>query len=174
MTLLELLKQFKKIEPGADYSAVSRRSILAQAPAGMRVGVDASGAATVVRGWSAQRTFWKIIETGAAVALTGFFVLLVSGALNGTGPQYAAIDTRALHAEAQAVDMQIQLANLNYASPESSAASTMSIAGVKAGAAKPSSPKAAATMAPATASGSAAGTTTTVVSLDQALQSLSQ
>lgn len=163
MNLLELLKQFKNIEPDPAFKETSKRAVLAAAPA-----------MSAARGWSAQRTIWKIIETGVAVALTGFFVLLITGAFSGSelSPiQYSAIDPQSLHAEAQAIDIQIQLANLNYSEP--AAQSTMQIAGAKTGGAKNASPLASST-ANGTASATATSTASTTVSIDQALQSLAQ
>lgn len=165
MNLLEILKQFKRIEPDPVFKENSRRAILAQEPA------------PATRGWSAQRSLWRIIEVGAAVALTGFFVLLITGAFSGTGiaPQYSAIDPQGLRAEAQAIDIQIQLANLNY--NEAAAQSTMQIAGVKPagnGSGKTVSPAPAAT-APSGATATATSTaSSTTMSIDKVLQSLSQ
>ena len=133
MNLLEILKQFKNIEPDPAFRENSRRAIFAQDPR------------PFPGGWSAQRTIWKIIEAGAAVALTGFFLLLITGAFSGSlfGPtQYSAVDPQGLRAEAQAIDIQIQLANLNYG--ESAAESTMQIAGAKQGGGKTASPASAA------------------------------
>ncbi len=159
MNLHETLKQFKQIEPNARYAATSKRAILATTPGGMPV-----------HGWNAQRTIWKIIESGAAVALTGFFILLIMGAFNGAPfvPQYTAIDTQALRAEAQAIDMQIQLANLNYANPI--AESTMQMAGApKAAVRVLSSAESTALVAP-----TGTPSSTDAVSIDQALQSLTK
>ncbi len=156
MNLLETLKQLKKIQPDPAFTENAKRAILAREPL-----------SPMGHGWSAQRTIWKIIETGAAVALTGFFILLITGALSGSSiapVQYSAIDPQSLRAEAQAIDMQIQLANLNYG--ELTAESTAKTAGAKQGTAV----KAA---APAvSAAGTASTTATTTVSIDQALQSL--
>ena len=93
MNLLDILKQFKNIEPDPAFKEQSKRAILATATA-----------TSAARGWSAQRSIWKIIETAAAVALTGFFVLLITGSLSGPGfspTQYSAIDPQSLHAEAR-------------------------------------------------------------------------
>jgi hypothetical protein len=165
MNLLELLKQFKTIQPDPAFKEQSKRAVLATMPR-----------MPVARGWSAQRSIWKIIETGAAVALTGFFVLLITGSLSGSGfspVQYSAIDPQSLHAEAQAIDIQIQLANLNYAEPAGQ--STIPIAGVK-----PAAPKAVSTTI-LTASGTVTAVASTTVSdasgtvsIDQALKSLTQ
>lgn len=164
MNLLELLKQFKNIEPDPAFKETSKRAILAQEPM-----------APAVHGWNTQRTLWRIIEVGAAVALTGFFVLLITGAFSGAGiaPQYSAIDPQSLRAEAQAIDIQIQLANLNY---NEAAESTMQIAGAKPAGNSNGKTTSPAPAAPAQSAGSAAATSTasSTVSIDQALQSLSQ
>jgi hypothetical protein len=103
MNLLDILKQFKNIEPASAFTATSKRDILAQN--------------NPVAAWSAKKTFFHIIETGAAVALTGFFILLLSGAFSNSqlAPvKYSVIDPQGLRAEAQAIDIQIELAKLNY------------------------------------------------------------
>lgn len=171
MNLIDILKQFKNIEPDAAYSATSKRAILATEP----------GAMPSMPRWSTRRIVFTIIETGAAVALTGFFIFLVVNGLNGTGlapVQYAAINPQSLKAEAQAIDMQIEIANLNYT--ESAAESTAPIPSSPSGmAAKAtaglSNATTTATSSVSNASGSASGTTTsTSVTIDQALQSLGQ
>lgn len=169
MNLIDILKQFKKIEPDAAYSATSKRAILAAEP--------------IVIRWTTRRIVFTIIETGAAVALTGFFIFLVVNGLNGTGlapVQYAAINPQALHAEAQAIDMQIKLANLSYT--ESAAESTAPITSPAGTAAKMAAGLSNATTtatssvsgAAGAASGTASSTGTSTVTIDQALQSLGQ
>lgn len=165
MNIFELLKQFKNIEPDRAFTETSRRAILAYEPV-----------APAVHGSRAQRTLWKIIETGAAVALTGFFVLLITGAFSGSGlvpVQYSAVDPQSLHAEAQAIDIQIQLANVNYA--ETAAESTMATSGGKPAGTASANPLL------TTASGTAAGapeaassTASSTLTIDQALQGLAQ
>ncbi len=157
MNLFEILKQFKNIEPDAAFKETSKRAILALEPK--------------AAGWSAQRTFWKIIETGVAVALTGFFILLITGAFPGSEfspARYSAIDPQGLRAEAQAIDIQIQLANLSYSEP--AAVSTAAVAGTKPGSAitAPTSTLPAANGTEATSSA------TSSVSIDDALRSLSK
>jgi len=157
MNLFQILKQFKNIEPDSAFKETSRRALLAYEPV-----------APATHHWSAQRTLWRIIETGVAVALTGFFVLLITGAFSGSGlvpVQYSAIDPQSLHAEAQAIDIQIQLANVNYV--ESAVESTVQVAGGKLGSIKKASPA-----APSAAEGTAKATST--MTIDQVLQGLSQ
>ena len=161
MNLFELLKQFKRIEPDATFSASSRRAILAQA--------ELKESLTV------RRVLFHIFEAGAAVALTGFFILILTGTFGSSrlAPvQFSAIDPQGIRAEAQAIDIQIQLANVAYQGG-SSAESTVSSA-------KPTTATSLVTpTAPQTATATAGvenstSSSTSTVSIDQALQSLSQ
>lgn len=162
MNLFETLKQFKNIHPNASFSETSRRAILAFEPGGVRV-------------WGIRRTILKIIETGAAVALTGFFVLLITGALSSSRltPQYSAIDTQSLRAEAQAIDIQIELANLNY-SPLSGGPSTESTLATVSGGTSGKGTATPETIYQISATAPVSTSTTSTVSIDDALRSLSQ
>jgi hypothetical protein len=156
MNLFEILKQFKNIEPDRAFAETSKRAIFAMTPQ--------EPAASF---WTARRTFFRIVETGIAVALAGFFVLLLTGGLGGTtfAPvQYSAIDPQGLRAEAQAIDMQIELANVNYSSP--SAVSTLPLLG-KAQTTIPLAGTASGTLGVA-----ATSSTTTTLSIDEALKGL--
>lgn len=165
MNLFELLKQFKNVEPDPTFTATSKRAILATEPA-----------APV---WSTRKMFFRIIETGVAVALTGFFVLLITGSLSGSRiapAEYAAVDPTSLHAEAQAIDMQIQLAQLKYS--ESSAGGAISpvssvptASGVGITPVSTSSASSSSVSEPAATGTSTA--TSTNITLDQALEHLS-
>lgn len=162
MNLFDILKQFKNIEPDPVFKENSKRAILAS-----------ESMASATHRSRAQRTIWKVIEIGAAVALIGFFVLLITGTFSTSkfAPvQYSAIDPQSLRAEAQAIDIQIQLANLNYSEP--SAESTMQVAGVK-----PKGAKVAPSFTPSSTAESGAIATSSassMVSIDQALKSLTQ
>jgi hypothetical protein len=174
MNIEETLKQFKTIEPDEHYSAISKRAILALEPGAGR------------KGWSVRRIFLTIIETGAAVALTVFFIFIVLGGFNGSKltPEYSAIDPASLHAEAEAIDMQIELAQLNYTEPaaESTApitsvsvsTSTSGVTTLPAVPAIASSTAGVPGVAGAGATSSATSSASTTVTLDQALQALSQ
>jgi len=156
MNLFETLKNLKNIEPDPAFKEQSKRAVLAVMPA--------------APAWNARRVLFRIVETGAAVALTGFFVLLITGSLSSSrlAPvQYSAIDPASLHAEAQAIDMQIHLAQLDYTT--SAAESTP----VTASAVKPSTRKPVVAAGVAAASSTATSTATTTLSLDEALQALS-
>jgi len=114
MNLFETLQKFKSVKPDPAYTEKSKRAILATRQ--------------FVPALNLFRSILQFIETGAAVALAGFFVLLISGALSNStyiAPvQYSVIDATGLHAEAQAIDMQIKLADVNYQDVTSNNGST--------------------------------------------------
>lgn len=119
MNLSDILKQFKNIVPEDGYAEKSKRAILA-APQAMAVrdrGI---------------MIFLRSLETGVALVFAGFFILLATGSFSGTkylAPvQYSVIDPNGLHAEAQAIDIQIQLANLEYSAVASTSESTTATA----------------------------------------------
>jgi hypothetical protein len=170
MNIFDIFKQFKTIKPDPQFSEKSKRIILASpqnAP-------SKTGSIFV---------FLHAIETGAAFVLVGFFVLLMTGAFSGVkylAPvQYSVIDPAGLHAEADAIDMQIQLANVTYLEVTSTAESTTPSA---------SSPEVALRSIIANTTGGSATTTTSTlltddegsstssssISIDEALQKLSQ
>jgi hypothetical protein len=169
MKISDILKQFKNIQPDAEYAEKSKRAVLA-APQTMAVrdrGI---------------MIFLHSLETGAALVLAGFFILLATGSFSGNkylAPvQYSVIDPNGLHAEAQAIDIQIQLANLDYSAVASTSESTtataagtaramMSALAIK-GTGSASNPSS------TIAAGDASTTAPTPLSVDQALQALSQ
>jgi hypothetical protein len=171
MKLSDILKQFKNIQPDADFSRRSRAEVLFSPQDKRRT----------IRGVFA---FLHVIETGAAVAFVVFFILVLTGSFSPTHSivpmQYAVIDPTGLHAEAQAIDMQIQLANIEYPQVTSTAAATpaASAALAKAFATVLGAVKATSTAPAATstidASTSAPAASTTPLSVDQALQQLTQ
>lgn len=169
MELFNTLKQFKKIKPDATHSAISKRAILAQTPIEPR------------RVWGLRRSLAAIFETGFAVALTVFFILIIIGKFPGQSSvspvQLSVINPTTLKAEAQAVDIQIQLAQIAYtettSTDESTPATTAAIA-----AKQPALAAAAINAASSTASNGTSASSTnassTTISIDQALQELSQ
>jgi hypothetical protein len=172
MNLFETIKQFKAIAPDPGFVEKSKRMILvspqkAEPSFGMR-GV---------------LIFLHTMETGAALVLVGFFILLVTGSFSGTqylAPvQYSVIDPGGLHAEADAIDMQIQLANISYAEVTSTAESTTAMTGVAGATARLAALKGA-TLAAGTGgatgvgTGTASSTDSSTLSVDQALEQLSQ
>ena len=117
MNLFDILKQFKNIEPDPAYKESAKRAILAQTPH---------------EPWSARRTVLTFFETSIAVALAGFFVLVITGTFPPASyvapAQFSVIDPATLRAEAQAVDMEIQLAQITYTEATTSAESTLQAA----------------------------------------------
>jgi hypothetical protein len=102
MHIEDLLKQLKTIEPDAHYALSSRSEIL-------------SHARTRRTGWRAVLV--GVIQSGSAIALTGIMILLLGGAFSLRGflaRQGGFLDRQSLQAEAQAIDIQIQLANVSY------------------------------------------------------------
>jgi hypothetical protein len=169
MKISDILKQFKNIQPDAEYAEKSKRAVLA-APQSLAVRE---------RG---IMIFFRSLETSAALVLAGFFILLATGSFSGAkylAPvQYSVIDPNGLHAEAQAIDIQIQLANLDYSVVASTSESTsaMTAGNIKA------SVRALTIKGTGTASnpsstivaGDASTTAPIPLSVDQALQALSQ
>jgi hypothetical protein len=174
MNLFETIKQFRNILPDPGFTEKSKRMILATPQQEERS-----------MGMRGVLIFLHTIETGAALALVGFFILLVTGSFSGTkylAPvQYSVIDPGGLHAEADAIDMQIQLANISYAEVSSTAAeSTTAMIGGTGMAGhsltvKDTTPSAA--LGTGTADigiGAASSTGSSTLSVNQALEQLSQ
>jgi hypothetical protein len=103
MDLQDILKQFKRIEPDPTYTDYSRRAILASSQ---------------IEKLTVKNVLMHIFETAGSVALVGVLIFAITGGFSGSkylAPvQFSGIDPAALHAEAQAIDMQINLANLTY------------------------------------------------------------
>ncbi len=172
MNLLEILKHFKNIEPDSAYAEKSKRMILATDPR---------------EPWNLGRGLAHIFETGIALALTVFFILVIAGQFSNvpyvSPAQFSVINPATLHAEAQAVDIQIQLANVAYRATtstpigmnETTAQSVTASGTVMA----PSAGFTAAALeasgtASSSASASAATSSASAVSVDQALQELAK
>ncbi len=168
MKLSQIFAQFRRIDPDPQYSEKSKRVILAHP----RETVSVRGAGIMV--------FLRALETGAALVLAGFFLLLATGSFSRNkylAPvRYSVIDPTGLQAEAQAIDIQIRLANLDYSEATSTAAqSTTPVAGTAAHLFSLAAKDASST-ASSTATGIAASSTasSTSLSVNDALQALSQ
>jgi len=188
MNLLEILKQFKNITPDPANKEKSKRGILAMTPR---------------EPMSAWRIIAGIFETGIAAALAVFFILVITGQFSNapyvSPVKFSVINPETLNAEAQAVDIQIQLAQVAYEESTTTPAvvnettpQTASASGAGGSAAPASSGFApAALQVVGTASSSAISgaasnggqlanqtatstPTSTTVSVDQALQALSK
>jgi hypothetical protein len=162
MELLEILKQFKTITPDPDFTTKSKRAVLAELPLENPV-FGVSGI---------RRIIFHVIETGVAVGLAGLFIILITGGFSGSviSPvKFSAIDPQTLHAEAQAIDAQIDLASVNYSEPAAVTESTQKIAASL-------NKEISVTVASSTPSSTITteATTTPSLSIDQALQALSQ
>ena len=103
MDLLSLLKELKKIEPDRAFALKSKNMILAEKEK-KSMGV-----------WEILRSN---IEFGASIALMVAIVYVMLGGLSnskvGAPLQISNLDPAGLKAEAQAISLQIQLANLSY------------------------------------------------------------
>jgi hypothetical protein len=171
MNLFETLKQFKSIQPDPAYKETSKRAILATLPKESR---------------SAWRTIAAIFETGIAVALTVFFVLVITGKIPGASiiapvspAQFSVINPESLRAEARAVDIQIQLTNISYPEASTTLASTQPMMATKALKISPLltskiSPISTSTDTTNTESASSTPASSTQVSVDEALEALTQ
>ncbi|HUC02157.1 MAG TPA: hypothetical protein VMA75_04645 [Candidatus Paceibacterota bacterium] len=169
MKLSDILKQFKNIEPDPRFTERSKREILLSPQPERRT----------MRG---IMIFLHTLETGVAVALAGFFILILTNSFSPTSSlapiQYSVIDPQGLHAEAQAIDMQIQLANVAYSQVTSTAVTGSTATGTAPTALAKAFGKAAAGTATSTGSAVTTGeststASTTALSVDQALQQLS-
>jgi hypothetical protein len=169
MNLLDTLKQFKNITPDPARKEISKRAILATLPR---------------QHWSAWRSIAAIFETGVAVALAVFFILVITAQLSGNSyvspVQFSAIDPKTLNAEAQAVDIQIQLANVAYQESTTTSvvasadASTPQAAAAVVGAVHPAFTAAILSATSTAGSSSSSTPTSTTISVDQALKALSE
>jgi hypothetical protein len=99
--MMDLLKKLNAIKPSHSYTARSRAEILStQPPAGI---------------W---QIFVRSIHMGSAVALAGILLIVIAGGFSTwkfLSPfQISSLDPAGLKAEAQAVDIQIELTNIAY------------------------------------------------------------
>ncbi len=173
MNLFDILKQFKTIEPDAQFTARSKAEILTS-PRPERL---------AMRGFFA---FLRVMETSAAVVLAGLFILVLTGSFSGVHSispiQYSVIDPQGLHAEAEAIDMQIQLANVDYAQATATSLSAAAIAKGSTVATGTSVMRTAAVMVQASPTVSSSSmqtaevtsTSSSSITIDEALKKLSQ
>ncbi len=104
--MMDLLKQLKRITPDPSFSARSRIELLAQMP--MRI----------VRP-SIWQLFGESMASAGALALVGMLLLVAVGGFSAwnflTPLRITSLDPAGLTAEAEAIDIQIQLAGVGYA-----------------------------------------------------------
>jgi hypothetical protein len=165
MKLFDALKQFRNIEPDAQFTQRSRTEILLSPQ-------------TERRTMSGVFTFLHVAETGAVVALVGFFILILTGSFAPTRPiapiRYSVIDPQGLRAEAEAIDMQIRLVNVGYPQATSTIASALTAASPAALGNAFATVLGSQSTSSAAAGGVTSTASTTTLSIDQALQELSQ
>ena len=107
MELHDILKQLKTIEPDAEYARRSKERILAVAKGDFT--------APRIIDW---RMVVRTLQSGTAIALAGILLLIAVGGfsvwtfLKPFG--LAGLDPAGLRAEAQAIDIQLQIAGLEY------------------------------------------------------------
>ncbi len=105
MNHLEFLKQLKNIKADEAYVRRSRSTILGDAPK----------TTTFPRPW---RIFVESMQSASALALVGLLLVLVGGGFSTwkfLSPFHvSSLDPAGLHAEAQAIDIQIHLTDVDY------------------------------------------------------------
>ena len=155
MDLSEILKEIRNIEPDKNFSENSRRVVLAQLPAGPL---------------SPRRILARSIAVASSVALAGALIFIIAGGLSATklAPKFSSIDPAALRAEAQAIDTQINLLNVDYAE---NAVSTKSAPTVRKNAPVAIFKNSSST---SVATPTSTATATSTLSVDEILQGLSQ
>ncbi len=123
MELTELLKKIQGLKAHPEYVRSSRARIL---------GTDSRWQAETLPRPSPWQVLLHGLQFGGAVTLASIFVILVIGGFSTwkfLSPfRLASLDPVGLRAEAQAVDIQIQLTNIDYSEPAEGAATTPKIA----------------------------------------------
>jgi len=150
MNSLEILKKLKEIVPDRYYAERSRTQILAtERP----------------RRLSPWRIFAESLEAGSAMVLAGALLVLILGGFSGINVlNIASLNPTSLKAEADAIDMQIQLTDLSYQSFARAVASKK----------EPISAMSAFTLMSLEESATTTTSTIAVVGIDDALKALSE
>jgi hypothetical protein len=168
MNLLETLKQLKSITADPSYTEKSRRMVLLSPQR---------------ESLTARRIFVRVFETAGSLALVGALVFAIVGGFSSSrylSPvPFGGIDPAALRAEAQAIDMRINIADLNYTSDaeSTSAMATSTHAGSSAqrpGVVSPGTAGRKSAFPPETSGGATSTASSTVFSINEALQQLEQ
>lgn len=112
----KLLRELKNIKADPDYTARSRVYFVAGTaePAFARATADKP---------ARQLSVWQILsrsfQTSSAIVLTGILMLMALGGFSAwqffSPVKLASLDPAGIRAEAQAIDIQIKLTDLNYA-----------------------------------------------------------
>jgi hypothetical protein len=176
MELEHYLKQLKKITPRADYVLRSRAEIVTSLRPAYRLG------------W--RQVVFGMVQSGSAMALMGVLFILLAGGISIM--RTTGWDSQSIRVEAQAIDMQIQLADLKYTNfvstsgnaalktsptrPGSAAATKGTVEGNATSTVVAADPNADSTSTPALDVGEATTTPTSTapIGVDAALDALSQ
>lgn len=174
MKLFSTLSQLKKIQPNPEYTRVSRLDLVSRAQtihprANLR---------------SAIATFLlSNFEAGGAIVLSGLAIFLFFGGFSFLGSALplglSSFDRSALKAEAEAIDIQIKLADVSYMEQQQqvqaqSVAQAQPATAKKEVAAKAKSATANKSEGEVSSSTEQSSTTVELVTLDEALAQLSQ
>ena len=155
MELHDIFKNLKEIRPDADYARRSRHLVL-------------SSKGEISRPISARQFFSQITQTGPAFALAVVLLFLIAGGVstsNYLSPiTLRSLDPVSLRAEADAIDIQIQLMSIGYAEPRN-ITSTIESVGINI---KKQATEIAKTL------GIASPTPTSSITIDEALSKLAQ
>jgi len=124
METTELLKKLKTIKPDSDYSRKSRMVVLSHGSTRS----TGSGRAELtinaenrlpVFSFSFRQIATGVLHSGWSIAMTAIFLLLAIGSFSVlkilSPATTAVVDLTGLKAEAQAIDAQIELTNIEYA-----------------------------------------------------------
>ncbi len=107
MDVLELLKEFKKIEPDKNYTLRSKMEILGAISNEKKL-------------WSFM---WPSLRLSTATLITGFLIMVIFASFSiikfSAPVKFSSLDPISLKAEAEAIDIQINLAKLGYENPVS-------------------------------------------------------
>lgn len=165
MDILETLRSLKSIQPDSDYTLRSRQAILNTPP--------------VALPWYRQLPLvWEDAVRSPALSLA-LLVLAFAGSI-GFARMFAptsavgSLDTRALEAEAEAVDIQLTLTNLQYQELAELEAATRKSPATRPSLTKKPAPKTEAQEPVGLTGENAPATTSTNLAIDQALEELSQ
>lgn len=160
MDLFKALKQLQKIESDEAFKKTSLNLILGARQTSVKPGV-----------WG---VILKNLELGASLALAGLLIFMIVGGFSAwkifAPLQVANLDQATLRAEAQAIDIQIKLASLNYETTAAAGAS-LGAAPLPAASDDASAPEVDAVNQPA---GGDANATSSDLSIDEALRALSE
>ncbi|MFH0890815.1 MAG: hypothetical protein V1856_02170 [Candidatus Liptonbacteria bacterium] len=106
MEIQDILKKFRQINPDADYTRRSR-SLIVETPFVVSPPLT-----------SPWRAFVQSLQFGSAMVLVGATLILIVGGFSSwkfLSPfRTASLDIGALRAEAEAVNMQVELTDINY------------------------------------------------------------